>query len=175
MDLIFGIFIFLFLIRLVTLYISIKNEKRIKQRGGIEFGKKNSILLSMAHIFYYFSCLVEAFCTNTVLNLYSLWGICLLVFSYLILFVVIYQLREIWTVKIYIVPGHQIVSTPLFKYIRHPNYLLNILPEMLGISLLCNAWYTLLVGFPMYCIILCIRIIQEERAMSFLRKPNTVS
>ena len=174
MNLILSVFTSLFFVRLVTLYISIKNEKRLKHKGGIEFGKKNSILLSIVHVIYYFSCLTEGFYADIAFNFYSLLGTFLLVFSYIMLFVVIYQLREIWTVKIYIVPGHRIVTTPLFKYIRHPNYLLNILPEVIGIALLCNAWYTLFIGLPIYCVILCIRIIQEEKAMTSLRKAAII-
>lgn len=40
MNLILSVFTSLFFVRLVTLYISIKNEKRLKHKGGIEFGKR---------------------------------------------------------------------------------------------------------------------------------------
>jgi len=42
-------------IRLATLRISIRNEKRLIQQGAVQYGKKNSLLLSVAHIAFYAS------------------------------------------------------------------------------------------------------------------------
>ena len=78
------------------------------------------------------------------------------------------QLVEIWTVKIYILPEHQINRSWLFKTFRHPNYFLNIIPELIGIALLCQAWYVLLIGLPIYLLVLFKRIRQEEQAMATL-------
>ena len=56
----------------------------------------------------------------------------------------------------------------LFKTFRHPNYFLNIIPELIGIALLCQAWYVLLIGLPIYLLVLFKRIRQEEQAMATL-------
>ncbi|WP_290541262.1 isoprenylcysteine carboxylmethyltransferase family protein [Alistipes sp.] len=56
----------------------------------------------------------------------------------------------------------------LFRTVRHPNYILNIVPELIGVALLCNAWKTLYIGFPLYLCLLVIRIRQEECAMKDL-------
>ena len=88
------------------------------------------------------------------------------------LFYVIYQLKEIWTVKIYILPNHKINTSFIFKYFRHPNYFLNIIPELIGLSLLCQAKLTAMFILPLYMIILAIRIMQEEKAMKCLFKEN---
>ena len=53
----------------------------------------------------------------------------------------------------------------IFKYFRHPNYFLNIIPELVSISLICQAWITLAIGLPVYLIPLTIRIVQEEKVM----------
>ncbi|GIJ93114.1 hypothetical protein CAPN002_03320 [Capnocytophaga stomatis] len=95
-------------------------------------------------------------------------GVALLVFAYLMLFYVIYQLKEIWTLKIYILPNHKINKSFLFKWVKHPNYFLNILPELVGIALLCKAYTTLCVMLPIYAVVLAIRIRQEEAAMKHL-------
>lgn len=81
------------------------------------------------------------------------------------LFYVIYALREVWTVKIFIVPNHKIVKSFLFRTVRHPNYFLNVIPEIIGVTLLCNAWKTMMFVLPVYLVILIIRIYQEEKAM----------
>ena len=73
-----------------------------------------------------------------------------------------------WTVKLYIVPNQRIERSLLFRTVRHPNYFLNIMPELIGVALLCNAWYTLCIGFPLYVVLLIVRIRQEEAAMKEL-------
>ena len=103
--------------------------------------------------------------TNLELNIYSKIGFLLLLFSFISLFYVIYELREIWTVKLYISPTHKIVKSFLFRWFRHPNYFLNIIPEIFGITLLCNAWRTIMFLIPIYLIILSVRIYQEEKVM----------
>lgn len=168
------VFALFFLVRLCTLYISIRNEKRLKKEGAVEYGKKNSLLLAVVHVLYYFACLYEAYHAGIVFDFYSWIGVGMMIFSYVMLFIVIYQLREVWTVKLYVAPELRIVETTLFKYVRHPNYFLNILPELIGVAFLCNAWITLIIGFPLYCTVLATRIVQEERAMSslFARKKK---
>lgn len=101
-------------------------------------------------------------------NTLSVWGVAILVFAYAMLFFVIYKLRDVWTLKLYIVPDHRIETSFLFKTVRHPNYFLNVIPELIGITLLCNAWITFCVGMPVYLAILFVRIRQEERAMKHL-------
>jgi len=53
----------------------------------------------------------------------------------------------------------------LFRWVRHPNYFVSIIPELVGFALALNAYWTLVVGLPLYCIPLFIRIRQEEAAM----------
>ena len=145
-------FIAFFVLRLLSLSYSIRNEKRLLKSGAVQYGKVNSLLLTLAHIVYYF----------------SVCGVFIMGFAYAMLFYVIYKLHDVWTVKLYIIPDHRIEKSFLFRTVRHPNYYLNIIPELIGIALLCNAWYTLLIGLPIYACLLAIRIRQEEKAMKEL-------
>lgn len=157
-----------FALRLVSLSYSIRNEKRLLAKGGVQYGKKNSLLLTLAHIAYYFFALYEAYAGGVEFNTLSMWGVGVMAFAYVMLFYVIYKLRDIWTVKLYIVPNQRIDTSLIFRVVRHPNYFLNIIPELIGVALLCNAWYTLIIGLPLYACLLGIRIRQEEVAMKHL-------
>ncbi len=160
------LFISAVLIRLISLFKSISNEKKLKSKvGTIEYGKINSLILTLAHVIYYFACLTEVIYKKVEFNFISMIGLGLFVFSMLILWIIIIQLKEIWTVKLIIAPNHILNKTFLFKYFRHPNYFLNVIPELIAISLICHAWYTLIIGLPIYFIPLFIRIKQEEKAM----------
>ena len=165
-------FIVFFALRLISLSYSIRNEKHIRKKGAVQYGKFNSLLLTLAHIAFYFSALYEAYISETDFNALSVWGVGVMTFAYAMLFYVIYKLHDVWTVKLYIVPNHRIERSFLFRKVRHPNYYLNIIPELIGVSLLCNAWYTVAIGLPLYGCLLAIRIRQEENAMKALWKQE---
>lgn len=162
------VFIFFFVLRLISLSFSIRNEKRLLKKGAKQYGKFNSLLLTLAHIAYYFGALYEAYGQSSDFNAISIAGIGIMTFAYGMLFYVIYKLRDVWTVKLYIVPNQRIERSFLFRTVRHPNYYLNIIPELIGVALLCNAWVTLCIGFPLYLCLLIVRIRQEEMAMKGL-------
>jgi isoprenylcysteine carboxyl methyltransferase (ICMT) family protein YpbQ len=69
-------------------------------------------------------------------------------------------------VKLIVARDHELVTHPLFRHVRHPNYYLNILPELVGFALALHAFATLLVGLPLYLVVLTMRIREEERVMT---------
>ena len=121
-------FIAFFVLRLLSLSYSIRNEKRLLKSGAVQYGKVNSLLLTLAHIVYYFSALYEAYTSGTTFNYFSVCGVFIMGFAYAMLFYVIYKLHDVWTVKLYIIPDHRIEKSFLFRTVRHPNYYQNILP-----------------------------------------------
>nr|WP_281384678.1 isoprenylcysteine carboxylmethyltransferase family protein [Nitrospirillum iridis] len=93
------------------------------------------------------------------------FGFAIYLFGAVMLLVVVRLLGRLWTVKLLIARDHQLVAHPLFRLVRHPNYFLNILPELVGFALTLHAYYTLAIGLAVYLVPLTIRIRQEERAM----------
>ena len=91
----------------------------------------------------------------------AIWG-----FSICALFWVIGVLGRLWTVKLIVAEDHVLTENRLFRWLRHPNYFLNIIPELIGFALVLNAWVTLTIGLPIYLMILARRIRQEEQIMS---------
>lgn len=162
------VFAAFFAIRLVSLAISIRNERRLKALGATQHGKRNSLLLTLAHLIFYSAALYEAYAARVAIDRLATAGIVIMAFAYAMLFYVIYKLRDVWTVKLYIAPQHRVERSFLFRTVRHPNYYLNILPELIGVALLCHAWRTLLIGLPIYAYLLYVRIRQEENAMRAL-------
>jgi isoprenylcysteine carboxyl methyltransferase (ICMT) family protein YpbQ len=151
--------------RLASLVKSVANEKKLRKANAVEYGKKNSILLTIAHTLFYLSCLIEALLLDKTANTITWIGAGIFVFSMIVLWTVIFNLKDVWTVKLYIAPYQVVNRSFIFKYFRHPNYFLNIIPELVAIALICQAWYTLVIGLPVYFIPLIIRIVQEEKVM----------
>ncbi|MFI8541532.1 isoprenylcysteine carboxylmethyltransferase family protein, partial [Staphylococcus capitis] len=55
---------------------------------------------------------------------------------------------------LFILPNHPIIKSGLYKVTKHPNYFLNIIPELIGVLLIPYAY------FPF------VRIKQEEKLMN---------
>lgn len=157
-----------FIIRLYTLSISIKNERALIANQAIQYGIKNSKYLALTHILIYVSAFVTALVQHPRFDGVSYVGLILLIISYAVLFLVIRTLGPIWTLKIYILKDHKLVKSGIFKYVKHPNYFLNIVPELIGVILLTHAYGTLILFIP-YAVFLWIRIRQEEQAMAHLK------
>ncbi|WP_337269458.1 isoprenylcysteine carboxylmethyltransferase family protein [Oryzifoliimicrobium ureilyticus] len=138
----------------------------MKQAGAIEIGKRNTLVLAIAHIFYYLAAIVEGSFRSHDLNIGFWIGVCLYGLGVIMLITVIRLLGRLWTVKLLIAKDHELITHPLFRWFRHPNYFLNIIPELVGFALILNAHITLVIGMLVYAIPLTIRIRQEEREMN---------
>lgn len=153
------------LLRLAALVVSRRNERRLKADGGSEVGPANTAALTVAHILYYGAAVVEGAWQDAPIDGISIVGFALYGFGMTMLLMVIRLLGRWWTIKLIIARDHALVAHPLFERIRHPNYYLNLLPELIGFALALHAFGTLLVGLPLYGVLLAIRIRQEEQAM----------
>ncbi|EPU81253.1 isoprenylcysteine carboxyl methyltransferase [Streptococcus agalactiae GB00202] len=171
-NMVLAIILVTFLIRLIFLKRSIENEKRILSNGGQEFGVENTKRLTLAHIIFYLSCFVEAMVHKTNFDGMSMVGLVLLIFSMLMLMLVIHLLGDIWTVKLMLVNNHKFVDHFLFRTVKHPNYFLNILPELVGLALVNHAYVTFIFIFPVYAVILYQRIAEEEKLLQEVIIPN---
>jgi isoprenylcysteine carboxyl methyltransferase (ICMT) family protein YpbQ len=157
------------LFRIGTLLVSIRHEKQLKRNGAVEYGRKNSILLALAHLAFYISAITEAALrashTSPAPDALSYLGLALYAGSVVIMLLVMKILGRLWTVKLLIAGDHTLVTHPLFRAVRHPNYFLNILPELAGLALVLHAYWTLGIGLLLYLIPLTNRIREEERVM----------
>ncbi len=95
-----------------------------------------------------------------------LWiGLFLLIVGMVIRWKAIYQLGKAFTVNVAVSSTQKIKENGLYKKIRHPSYS-GLLLEFLGLSLLFNSWYPLLViNIPIICA-LVYRIKVEEGLLS---------
>ena len=154
------------LFRLASLVVSIRNERRLKEEGAVEIGAANSTAIAVMHTAFYLAAIAEGFLSGRqAFDAIALAGFTIYLFAMAMLVVVIGTLGRFWTVKLLIAPDHVLVTNALFRNVRHPNYFLNILPELVGFALVLHAYYTLIIGLPLYLIPLIIRIRQEEAAM----------
>ncbi|AQW86599.1 isoprenylcysteine carboxyl methyltransferase family protein [Campylobacter pinnipediorum subsp. caledonicus] len=171
---IYAIVAVVFVVRLVFLKVSIKNEKEILANGGKEYSVTNSKRLTVLHILFYIFAVVEALLRGANFDVVSGIGAGLLVFSMIMLYVVIRLLKGIWTVKLMLVKDHKFNNHWLFRMVKHPNYFLNIIPELIGLCMLCHALYTSIVLGVFYALVLGVRIKDENKLLSEVIIPNSI-
>lgn len=162
----------IFIIRLLFLKVSKTNEKNILANGGKEYGAENSKRLTRLHILFYAACLAESILKKARFDTLSIIGCLLLVFSIFMLYTVTRLLKGIWTVKLMIAENHQYNDHWLFRTVKHPNYFLNIAPELIGLALLCHALYSAIIILPFYVVVLYVRIKEENRLLKEVIIPN---
>ena len=158
-------FIITLIIRLSTIALSKRHEKTLKAQGAIEYDPQTSQILALAHFTFYSSGFLEALLFSRETDALSCFGIALWIASMGVLWSVIRTLGALWTVKIIIAPYHEFKRTGCFRLVRHPNYFLNLIPELIGYACALQCWYTLCLGLPLYGIILAKRIRVEEQVM----------
>lgn len=154
------------ILRIASVVISSRNERQLRAAGAIELGATNSRVLAGAHVAFYLGAILERLLSGPwAFDMVALAGLVLYLFGMAALGAVVRGLGRFWTVKLILAEDHKLVTSPLFRLVRHPNYFLNILPELIGFALMLHAYTTLIIGLPLYLIPLVIRIRQEERAM----------
>ncbi|CCE10290.1 conserved membrane hypothetical protein [Bradyrhizobium sp. STM 3843] len=154
-----------FAYRFAMLAVSIRNEKRLRAEGATEYGAPVSRWLAIAHVAFYLAATAEGIVRAAAFDAISAAGFAIYLFGAVMLFVVSRLLGRFWTVKLFIARDHRLVTHPLFRAVRHPNYFLNILPELIGYALTLHAFATLIVGLIVYAVPLTLRIRQEETVM----------
>jgi isoprenylcysteine carboxyl methyltransferase (ICMT) family protein YpbQ len=164
-PLLFILFIGASLLRVGSVAVSKRHETALKARGAIEYGRHTSHLLAAAHTLFYGGAFAEGLWRRTQPTGWTTMGLLLYLLSMLVLALVWYELNGLWTVKLLIASDHRLNQRALFRWVRHPNYFLNILPELVGLALLMGAWIVLVIGLPLYLLVLWRRIVQEEQVM----------
>jgi len=165
MTFLIGFVVVAALLRLASLAVSIRNEKRLRREGAVEYGAATSGVLASTHIAFYLAAIAEGVWRGAPFSWVNATGLVLYVLSMGMLFWVILTLGRFWTVKVLIAGDHRLNTNWVFRTVRHPNYFLNMIPELVGFALALQAYMTLIVGLPVYAVILYRRIQEEEQAM----------
>lgn len=132
--------------RLSELLISKSNELWLKENfHAVEADPKESFRMKVFHSLWFVSLFLEANIKKSFqsveisLIIYPVLMACLYVRWH-----TMEKLKRFWTVKILAMNKHMIVTDGLYKYLRHPNYLIVIL-ELLLIPFLMKAYFTLVI------------------------------
>ena len=147
--------------RFFELVLSKKNTTKLLQKGAKEFYGFHYKFIVLFHIVFIVFFLAKSF-SNSTFNINYLYVFFIVqIFRYKI----IYDLGEFWTTKILVI-NKPLVKTWIFRYLRHPNYIVVFL-EVILVCLFFNDFYSLIVFSVINSVLIATRIFFEEKANKF--------
>ena len=150
------------LLRIGELLLSKRNEKWLLQNGAIEYGSEHYPWMVLLHAGFIVALVIE-YVTKPI-NSYSL----VLIVLYFLLIVfkawIILTLGKFWNTKIYRVKNFSLIKKGMYKYIKHPNYLI-VVAEIAIIPLAFHLYYTAVVFSLLNLMMLSVRIKEENKAL----------
>lgn len=161
----FTLFIgFIIALRIVELIIARSNEKWMRAQGAIEYGQAHYPFIVALHSLFFVSLIVE----YSLSDKQHLYPILILVYMIVVTikFWVIGSLCKYWNTKILRIPNAVLVKKGLYKYIKHPNYVL-VVAELLLIPLCFQLYVTAIVFGLLNALMLRIRIKEENRVLGY--------
>ena len=144
--------------RIFELIISKKNTKNLLKLGGSEYYKFHYKFIVLFHIIFIAFFLTKSF-FNKTFNIEYLY---IFIIVQILRYKIIYDLGKYWTTRI-IVINRPLVKTWMFKYLRHPNYIVVFL-EVLLVCLFFNDFFSLFFFCLINSLLIGIRIYYEEKA-----------
>ncbi|MEE2788197.1 MAG: isoprenylcysteine carboxylmethyltransferase family protein [Myxococcota bacterium] len=142
-----------------------RNTAALLAQGAREYGKGHYPVMAALHTVWLGACAFEAYVTNGMTTGTIVIGGLLLAIGQTLRLVAMRQLGERWTTRIIVLPSAgEPVTTGIFRYIRHPNYL-GVILEIFALPLIGGAWVTAIAFSIANGLLLKVRIGAEEAAL----------
>ena len=150
--------------RLLELFYSRRNERRLRARGAVEWGSSHYPVIVAVHTLWLVSTLVEGLVRGPEPPAW--WPVPLAAFLLVqpLRYWAILTLGENWNTRVLVVPGGKLVRRGPYRYFPHPNYIV-VAVEILTFPLIFGAWITAVVFSLLNAALLYVRIRTENRAL----------
>jgi len=159
----FIIFIsFIILLRIGELILSRRNQIWLLQQGAIEYGQKHYPYIVALHVLFIVSLIIEYSTKQT-----ASFSLFFLILYFLLLSFkawVITSLGKFWNTKIYHISGFPLIKKGVYKYVKHPNYLV-VIAEIAIIPLVFHLYYSAIAFTVLNAIMLSVRIKEENKVL----------
>ena len=151
--------------RLIELRISARHIDRLRARGAVESGRGHFWMFVVVHTLLVLGIVLEAaFLGARPGGAWPLWAL-LLAGAQALRYAAIRALGPCWNVRVWVIPGAELVTRGPYRFLKHPNYVA-VVVELLAAPLLFGAWRTALVVGALNALALTVRIRCEDRALA---------
>ncbi|HEX2787836.1 MAG TPA: isoprenylcysteine carboxylmethyltransferase family protein [Ignavibacteria bacterium] len=160
--------IFLILQRLIELVISKRNEKWLLSQGAVEYGKEHYKFIVLLHAGFFISLIVEYVFTKGNFELHLINYVFLVIFIILQIcrVIILSTLGRYWNTRIIRIPNTPLVAKGIYRYVKHPNYVL-VICEIFVIPMIFDLYWTAIIFTVLNLVILNIRVKEENKALNY--------
>ncbi len=127
--------------RLGELAWSKRNERRLRERGAVEYGQSHYRAMVALHVGWLVSTLVEARRPNAVPTPVRAVALGAFVLAQPLRYWAIASLGDRWSTRVLVPPDEGAVTTGPYRYVAHPNYVA-VVAELAAVPLMLGAWRT---------------------------------
>lgn len=156
--------------RLLELRRSARHEAALHAQGGVEVAAGhfncNFTLMRVVHTAWLVGCVSEAWWRQVPPALvYVMPAVAVFLLGQVLRWAAMQALQERWTVRVMVRPGEPVVTTGIYRYMRHPNYL-GVILELAALPLIFGCGVTAGFFSVANAMVLWVRIRVEEAALS---------
>jgi methyltransferase len=146
------------------LFLSVRNTRRVRARGGREYGARHFPFIVAVHALFPFALLLEV--TRLDARPGELWPVWLALWlgAQALRYAAIRALGERWNVRVWVIPGAAPVRSGIYRFLRHPNYVA-VTIEFVALPLIFGAWRTAIGISVLGAMVLVPRIRCENAAL----------
>ncbi|WP_307806956.1 isoprenylcysteine carboxylmethyltransferase family protein [Naasia sp. SYSU D00057] len=152
--------------RIVELIVSARNARWAFERGGVEYGRGHFPWMVALHTGLIVASFAEVVLAQRPFLPWLGWpALAIALLAQAMRYVVIGTLGRQWNTRVIVVPGMPLVQRGLYKWLRHPNYVI-VAVEGIALPLVHTAWLTALAFTVLNAVLLLrFRIPVEEQAL----------
>lgn len=154
--------LFIILLRTGELILSRRNEIWLLQNGAVEYGQKHYPYIVALHVLFIVSLIIEYSTKQTAF--FSLFFLVLYLLFLAFKVWVILSLGKFWNTKIYHISDFPLIKNGVYKYVKHPNYLV-VIAEIAIIPLVFHLYFTAIAFTVLNAIMLSVRVKEENKVL----------
>jgi methyltransferase len=127
--------------RLGELVWSKRNERRMRARGAVEYGREHYPVMVALHVGWLVTMLIEARRPGAVPKAVRVLALGAFVAAQPLRYWAIAALGDRWSTRVLIPPGEPPLATGPYRYLAHPNYVA-VVVELAALPVVLGAWRT---------------------------------
>lgn len=118
-----------------------RNERRLVERGAVEYGRSHYPAMVALHVGWLASTLVEARRPSRVPPPLRAFALVAFIVVQPLRYWAIASLGDRWSTRVLVPPGEAPIATGPYRFVAHPNYVA-VVAELAAVPLALGAWRT---------------------------------
>lgn len=148
-----------------------RNERRLVDRGAVEYGRSHYPAMVALHVGWLACTLVEARRPSRIPSPARAIALGAFVVVQPLRYWAIASLGDRWSTRVLVPPGEAPIAAGPYRYLAHPNYVA-VVAELAALPLALGAWRTAAWASVANAAVLRARISVEQKALNESHDPN---